>query len=280
MSSGHFFVSRQLLYLNNPKCTVLKPRSVFCHFPFSFSFSMEAFIGGLCHWDRHQLSHSQAVLICLCVSCPAENLSYLGCLALLVRRCHQGTLSDCLLSSMFVPAWAHITTFEVPCDNQGLQSWGGFWLFEWSFIHSLFLIPLPTADTHRDCLLVSSPVLAHGSELPPCMVHSKALCSHVPFLLPVQPLCPVFACAVPPRVGDWAAWCLSSNPYLWFTPPVNAELSTCCFLCVVLLCCFVRVLWNTGMPRQTGGKEWKTSSLKSSQANKHLSSPSLLSPYP
>lgn len=150
---------------------------------------MEALISGLCSWDRHQLSHSQAVLICLCVTCPAENLSYLSCLASLVRKCHQDTRSDCLLPSMFVPAWAHIRTLEVPCDNQSLQLWGAFWLFEWGFIHSLSLITLCTADIHHESLLVSCPILAHSSEQPPCMIHSKAPYSHVPSLLPLQPLC-------------------------------------------------------------------------------------------
>lgn len=187
MSSGHFFVSGQFSTLNNLKSTVLKPRSVFCHFPFSLCFSMEALIGGLCSWDKQQLSHSQAVLVCLCLTYPAENLSYLGCLAPLVRKCHQDTCSDFSLLSMFDPAWAHIRTFEVPCDNQGLQSWSGFWLFEWSFIHSLFVITLCTADTHHESLLVSSPILAHSSELLGWFI-ARLHCSHIPFLLLLQPL--------------------------------------------------------------------------------------------
>lgn len=149
---------------------------------------MEALIAGLCSWDRHHLSHSQAVLICLCVTCPAENLSYLGCLAPLVRKCQQGTPSE-LLTSL------HICS----CLSTHQDIWSALWqssptILRWLLVvlmrlHPLpLLITLPTADTHHESLLVFSPILAHGSELPPCMIHSKASCSHA-FMLPLQPLC-------------------------------------------------------------------------------------------
>lgn len=147
---------------------------------------------GNSHWWSLQLRQTSAITFLSSSYLPVCNMSsrkpvLLGLSGTSGKKMSPGH-SLFLLPSMFVPAWTHIRAFEVPCDSEGLQLWGSFWLFEWSFICSLFLITLPTADTHQS-LLVSPPVLSHSSELPSWMVHSKPPCSHVPFLLLLQPLC-------------------------------------------------------------------------------------------
>lgn len=174
---------------------------------------METLIGGLCSWDRRQPSHSQVGLICLCVTRPAENLSYLGCLALLVRKCHQGTHSACSPPSLFLlehtsghlkcPVTVKACNGEVAsgCLNETSSTPSS-----WSHCPQ----QAPTTS-----LLVPPPILAHSSELPPCMIHSKPPCSHVPFLLLLQPLCldPCLLCLRgSSQIWGRATLCLSSNP--------------------------------------------------------------------